>query len=85
MSLQNLEPAQIGSKLFLKWLCLTEDFHNIFLEVAQDSEFTKQTRIFLLPRCNYVELDVGGGFWYVRAGAPRGDRAFGHIEWTGIQ
>jgi len=84
MSIQNLEPTQIGSKLFLRWVCMTEDFHNVLLEVAQDSSFTKQTRLFVLPRCNYTELDIGGGFWYVRAGAPRGDQAFGHIEWSGI-
>jgi hypothetical protein len=84
MNIQNLEPTQIGKKLSLRWVNMTEEFHNIFLEVAQDSEFIKQARIFLLPRCNSVELDVGGGFWYVRAGVPKGDSAFGRIDWTGI-
>lgn len=84
MSIQNIEPTQIGPKLFLRWVNMTEMFHNIFLEVAQDSEFIKQARIFLLPRCNSVELDVGCGFWYVRAGVPKGDSAFGNVEWTGI-
>ena len=84
MSIQNLEPTQIGQKLCLRWVNMTELFHNVFVEVAQDSDFTKQARIFILPRCNFVELDVGGGFWYVRAGAPHGDHAFGFVEWTGI-
>jgi hypothetical protein len=84
MSIQNLEPTQIGKTLSLRWVNMTEDFHHILVEVAHDSDFTKDARIFLVPRCNYVELDIGGGFWYVRAGAPRGDSAFGTIEWTGI-
>jgi hypothetical protein len=84
MSIQNLEPTQIGQKLSLRWVNMTETFHNIFLDVSQDSDFTKTRRLFVLPRCNFVELDVGGGFWYVRAGTPQGDRAFGSIEWSGI-
>jgi hypothetical protein len=84
MSIQNIEPTQIGQKLFLRWINMLEDFHNIFIEVAQDSDFIKQARVFMLPRCNSVELDVGGGFWYIRAGVPKGDSAFGHVEWTGI-
>ncbi len=58
MSIQNLEPAQIGQKLFLRWVNMTDLFHTICLEVAQDSEFTKQARIFMLPRCVSAELDV---------------------------
>jgi hypothetical protein len=84
MSIQNLEPTQIGSKLSLRWINMTETFHHILVEVAHDSDFQKQARIFIVPRCNFVELDVGGGFWYVRAGVPHGDHAFGTIEWTGI-
>lgn len=84
MSIQNLEPAQIGQKLSLRWVNMTDFFHSVFLEVAENSEFTKQARMFLLPRCVSAELDVGGGFWYVRAGVPKGDTNFGSIEWTAV-
>ena len=81
--IQNITAQCIGGKLALKWETMG-DCVAISIQTATDSEFTKNERCYVIPKINAVDLDSGGGFWYVRIGAWIGDTTSGIIKWSGV-
>jgi hypothetical protein len=85
MSIQNVYGSQgTGGRLRLVWEALGFPIATS-VQVAFDTEFTVETRTFVLPKgATQCELDVGGGNWFYRVGAWIGDDKDGIVEWSGI-
>jgi hypothetical protein len=84
--MQNVQQIQLSSEqgyLVLKWLLMVECKH-VSVQIAQDSEFRKAVRTFVMPPVQGVNLDVGLGEWYVRIGVWLGSDKRGTVEWSGI-
>jgi hypothetical protein len=84
--MQHFQQIQISSEqgyLVLKWLLVAES-KTLSIQVAKDSEFTQETRTFVMPSVTSVNLDVGQGDWYVRFGAWIGTDKRGTVEWSGV-
>jgi hypothetical protein len=57
------------SKLCLTWEILSLN-RALLVAIANDTEFTKNLRTFLIPStATSIQLDSGNGDWYVRIGA----------------
>ena len=71
-------------RLELEW----ESFGNpiaFSVQAALDSEFTQETRTFVIPKSTRsCTLDIGAGQWYYRVGAWIGTELEGNIDWSGI-
>ena len=85
MSIQGVYGSQgAGGRLRLVWEALGSPIA-ISIQIALDTEFTVETRTFVLPKdATQCELDVGGGNWFYRVGAWLGDDKDGIVEWSGI-
>lgn len=85
MSIQNLYGSQgSGGRLKLEWEVLGSPIA-ISIQIAFDTQFTNETRTFVLPKgTTNCELDVGRGNWYYRVGAWIGTDKDGVVEWSGI-
>ena len=81
--IQNIITQCIGGKLALQWETLG-DCVAISVQTASDSEFTKNERCYVIPKINAIDLDCGGGLWYVRISAWVGNTTDGVIEWSGV-
>lgn len=64
----------------------TKDVQAILLQIAQDSTFTSEVRLFLLPASiTRIDLDVGGKeAWFFRMGAAIGSVDAGQVVWSAI-
>ena len=83
MSVQDVTLQCIHGKLALRWKIVRECVA-ITINIASDSEFTKNDQCYVVPRVDGANFDCGGGFWYVRFGAWIGDEKSGIVEWSGI-
>ena len=67
----------------LEWTVLC-DTKAIAINIANDSEFTEENRVFILPPVTACSLDTGTGSWFIRIGVFIGDDKNGEIDWSGI-
>lgn len=74
----------IEGKLHLCWITPAFDTRAIFVAIAEDTEFTINRRIFILPVVGEAKLTVGSGKWFVCVGAAHGKPESGIVEWSGI-
>lgn len=85
--MQNLQgvAAKIANseRLMLTWE-LMEEPRAVLVQIAQDAEFLRQRRTFMLPAGGAVALDCGPGRWWFRVGAVVGGAADGTVDWSGI-
>lgn len=63
---------------------LMEESRAVLVQIAQDAEFLRQRRTFMLPVGGAVALDCGPGNWWYRVGAVVGGAADGVVDWSGI-
>lgn len=83
MALNNIEAMIIGSSLQLKWNLLQPEARAISIQVATDSNFTKNLNHFIVPTsASFIGLDVGRGEWYFRLGHWSGKEHEGDVYWT---
>jgi hypothetical protein len=73
-------------RLYLEWETLgLDEIVAISIQIATDSEFTQETRTFVMDKTvKSCTLDVGFGKWFYRVGAWIGTEKDGIIEWSGI-
>jgi hypothetical protein len=83
MSLQLVKAACEQERLSLEWIIQTES-PTILIQIANDLEFTKGTRLLLLPRTTRCALTVATGVWFIRLGWFVGGEHEGRVEWTGV-
>lgn len=83
MKIQQVTGISINEKLSLNWMIMC-DSRAIAINIATDSEFTENNRLFILPPVTACSLDTGTGSWFIRIGAFIGDDKNGTIEWSGI-
>lgn len=84
-SIQNIYGQKThDERLSLEWEVLGKPIA-ISIQIALDSEFTQETRTFVLHNSlTSCILDIGAGNWFYRAGAWIGTDTDGIIEWSGI-
>ena len=71
-------------KLQILW-DLLYDTKVITINIANDSEFTQNSRYLCIPQATSMILDTGVGSWYVRIGVwVSSNPNEGTIEWSGI-
>ena len=82
MSVQIVRGEGLMSKLCLTWEILSLN-RALLVAIANDTEFTKNLRTFLIPStATSIQLDSGNGDWYVRIGALAKDTQKGVIDWA---
>jgi hypothetical protein len=80
---QNIDIQCVTGKMAIRWDTIGECVA-ISLQIATDSEFTKNERCYVIPKINALDLDCGGGLWYIRIGSWIGDAKYGTVEWSGV-
>jgi hypothetical protein len=85
MSIQGLYgTSSPDSRLKLEWELVGIPIA-ISVQISLNSEFTVNSRIFVLPKhVRSCILDTGSGKWFYRVGAWIGGADDGVIEWSGI-
>jgi len=85
MSAQNIVGSKtMTEKINLSWETIGTPLA-ISVQVALDSEFTQETRTFVIDKsAKSCILDVGPGKWFYRIGSWFGTNDDGVIEWSGI-
>lgn len=85
MSVQNVYGDKTADgRLGVEWETLGKPVATS-VQIALNSEFTEETRTFVLDRAAQMcALDVGPGRWFYRVGTWFGTETEGVIEWSGI-
>ena len=84
MKVQNVVLSQADQKLHISW-DLLYDTKVITINIANDSEFTQNSRYLCMPQARSATIDSGKGIWYVRIGFCIPSKVNeGLIEWSGI-
>lgn len=84
MFIQNVYAQSQQGRLQLRWTIHCADVKAISIQIAEDREFTKQCKHFVLPVITSCTLSTGAGMWFYRVGAWSGDSHHGVIGWSGI-
>jgi hypothetical protein len=83
MAFDGVEAMIVGSSLQLKWNLLQPEARAISIQVATDSNFTRNLNHFIVPTsASFIGLDVGRGEWYFRLGHWSGKDQEGDVYWT---
>lgn len=92
MLIQNINGSCVQEKLVLTWELFTECLA-LSIQIASDTEFTKNSRTFAIPSVlkdkkrvpvQGITLDTGPNMWFVRIGCWLGNEKRGVINWSGI-
>lgn len=81
MSVQSIEGFATNT-LHLSWKLYEEGVKAVSIQIATDSEFIQNSRIFVVPpTASFVSLDLGAGdfFYRIAAWLPNG-----RVDWSGI-
>ena len=84
MFIQNVVGEAKQGRLQLRWTIHCGDAKAISVQIAEDREFTKQRKHFVLPVTTSCALSTGAGMWFYRVGVWSGDLHHGVIGWSGI-
>ncbi len=84
MLIQNIIGQSYQGRLQIKWTIHCADTQAISIQIAEDREFTRQCKHFVLPVTNNCSLSTGAGMWFYRVGAWSGNLHHGIIGWSGI-
>ena len=83
MAISNIEAVILGSVLQFKWKLLLPETRLISIQLAFDSNFTKNMNHFVIPTsASSVNLDVGQGAWFFRFGTWIGKDLAGDVTWS---
>lgn len=82
MSIQSIESSNGQSTLNLTWKVYEEGLKAISIQISKDSEFTNNSRHFVIPpTASSISLDLGQGLFFYRLGAWTPS---GQIDWSPI-
>lgn len=83
MAVSNVEVTIFGSSLQFQWELLMPEARALSIQLATDSNFTRNYNHFIIPTgASSVRLEVGAGEWYFRMGTWSGKDHVGDVTWT---
>jgi hypothetical protein len=83
MAVNEVEALIIGSALQINWKLLLPEARALSVQVATDSNFTRNYNHFMIPvTASFVRLDLGVGSWFFRIGTWSGKDHAGDAAWS---
>ncbi len=70
--------------LHISWFAPAFDTRAMLVWISQNSEGTKERRVFVGPVVGAATIPVGSGAWYVRIGVAHGTPEQGLVDWSGM-